>query len=72
MLPDTIKFFVASAEYALPKYKFPAMPTNIENNTIKELAYELSQNYPNSFNPATDISYIIAKKSFVTLKFIIH
>ena len=38
------------------------MPDAIPNN------FELSQNFPNPFNPTTIISYSIPKSGFVTLK----
>ena len=39
-----------------------------ENNNELVLDYNLSNNYPNPFNPLTTISYSIPKKGFVSLK----
>lgn len=43
-------------------------PTNVENPTEIPTVYELKQNFPNPFNPATKINFSIPKQGFVTLK----
>ncbi len=65
---DTLDLFIPSADYALPKYKFPTSnPTSNENNKIT-LFYDLQQNYPNPFNPTTVIAYNIPTTSVVKLE----
>lgn len=41
--------------------------TSVDKSNLIYNRYELKQNYPNPFNPVTKISYIVPKKSFVTL-----
>ena len=46
-----------------------AIATSVESEgRVEALTFELSQNYPNSFNPATIISYRVAQASTVSLK----
>ncbi len=42
--------------------------TSVEQSNQTPMRFELYNNYPNPFNPATTISYSISKASFVTLK----
>jgi len=41
--------------------------TDVQNQNIKK-GYYLSENYPNPFNPTTDIRYRISESKFVSLK----
>lgn len=43
-------------------------PTNIEEPNAIPTVYELKQNFPNPFNPATKINFSIPKQGFVSLK----
>ncbi len=43
-------------------------PTSVNNNSEIPDKYVLNNNYPNPFNPTTQISYTLAKASNVTLK----
>ncbi len=45
----------------------PIGPTNIKDITPDMLDFSLSQNFPNPFNPSTEISYTLAKESYVRL-----
>ena len=42
--------------------------TDVGDDNISVLKFELDQNYPNPFNPSTSIQYSIASRQFVTLK----
>lgn len=42
--------------------------TNVKATTNEKMTYNLSQNFPNPFNPVTTIKYSILKTSFVTIK----
>jgi hypothetical protein len=42
--------------------------TSAETPTIHSSSFELFQNFPNPFNPITEIKYVINNESFVTLK----
>ena len=42
--------------------------TGIENKNTVPVGYRLNQNYPNPFNSYTEISFTLAKSSFVTLE----
>jgi plastocyanin len=42
--------------------------TDVGDENISVLKFELDQNYPNPFNPSTSIQYAIASRQFVTLK----
>ncbi|MBS3944441.1 MAG: PQQ-dependent sugar dehydrogenase [Melioribacter sp.] len=48
-------------------YKFRGMATKVGSNYLPG-EYRLFQNFPNPFNPATNISFSIPRESFVSLK----
>jgi hypothetical protein len=43
-------------------------PSNIEHEVYIPPNYVLSQNYPNLFNPLTNISYDVSKRSHVSIR----
>lgn len=47
---------------------FPFGTVTSATNNEQTLTYSLSQNFPNPFNPATIISYTVAKESLVSIK----
>ena len=44
------------------------IPTNISNNINTPVNYSLAQNFPNPFNPVTNLEFGISNLGFVTLK----
>ncbi|HFE64716.1 MAG TPA: T9SS type A sorting domain-containing protein [Caldithrix sp.] len=48
-------------------HEVTVVPTGIEGLTLYPRKYELSQNFPNPFNPVTQIKFSIPKTSHVTL-----
>ncbi len=44
------------------------MPTDINNSLTNPVKYSLAQNFPNPFNPVTQLEYGISELGFVTLK----
>ena len=43
-------------------------PTSVNDDKITVEDFELKQNYPNSFNPSTNISFVIPTSGLVNLK----
>lgn len=52
---------LTSEDYATVKYSMEKTVTNIQNN--EPFNYSLSQNFPNPFNPVTNIKFSISKNS---------
>jgi len=48
-------------------YKTNSPLTNLSNETIKETGFSLYQNFPNPFNPSTEIKFEISKKAQVKI-----
>lgn len=59
---------VQGATFSLDLVKSTAQVVEVKNNSQIPANYKLNQNFPNPFNPMTNISYSIAKKGFVSLK----
>jgi hypothetical protein len=63
--------FNNSALPCVQVFKTPKVPDvtgveKVDNNVVNN--YSLSNNYPNPFNPTTEIKFSVAKDGFVTLK----
>ncbi|HRE42091.1 MAG TPA: T9SS type A sorting domain-containing protein [Ignavibacteria bacterium] len=54
--------------YGALDYVDQLIPTNIEDPNGIPTVYELSQNFPNPFNPVTKINFSIPKQGMTTLK----
>ena len=61
-------FYAARPDSSIWRCSRTSILTDISNNTTDVKNYNLSQNYPNPWNPTTTIKYSIPKSGLVTLK----
>lgn len=67
-------FFTATNDTLFPDDAYvwviekDAAPSNVNTGNMTPRNFELSQNFPNPFNPITRISYQLAREEFVSLK----
>ncbi|MBK7380045.1 MAG: T9SS type A sorting domain-containing protein [Ignavibacteriales bacterium] len=65
---DSVRIRISNGYYATEKNWFVTvtLPTDV-SDTPTELTYSLKQNFPNPFNPSTDIKFSIPQSEFVNL-----
>lgn len=69
-----LKFIGAPSEklFRMKSFNFISADVNTDINEDREInlpyTYSLEQNFPNPFNPSTQINYQVQKSSFVTIK----
>ena len=70
-IQDTYEFIISDLAGTLVAPHLLNIDSNIEmanSNNLLPINYELTQNYPNPYNPRTNIHYTVAQLSNVTLK----
>jgi len=65
---ETIQEWDGSEWINIEKYTYSYLVTEAEHIEESVLSYDISNNYPNPFNPSTKIKYLIPAQSFVTIK----